>query len=207
MRFSIVVLFVAAACGRSQPPAGPAHSPSDSPEAPTRCPEEREQAHKLRERWLDDKSAEVAGTLSRVVMDLARCERSNLPGNAIAAGTQDQILAALRERRQQVNSVVTLFREVTSYGDTEASGQAMLEMGQVQIAFAHLVADIPTPQGMDEPTGANFRIELAEAVDQLRMRAVSSLQGAVDAPGAPQVRDSACAELTKLGEHPPACAR
>lgn len=198
-------LCIAFACGSPAPPAGPEYEPVHSAESETRCPDERAAAHAKRERWLDDTSDELRASLSEAVLALAECETRVLEGATAPAGTADRILERIRDHREKVSGIVTLFSEVVGYGHPEFAGRANLRLGEMHLSFAAFVESIATPEGMEPAEAVTFRQELDESVATLRLRAVSAYRAA-SAPGMPvPLRRRACQALVELNVDDPSC--
>ena len=202
LRLSLLFLALSA-CASAQPPAGPKHVPSATPQSATDCPKERDEAQERREALLGNRSASLSQAAGRAVLAHAQCEAKVMDRLHSPTGSQDQILAGLKELRLQSQNAVNLYRELQRYDPPRFAFESGIGEAQVRLRFAELVATVAAPADLDEQTRAAFQAELADALAILQHEAAIALQDALDRarelPGPSPAREEACALLHKVG--------
>ncbi|MCP4448875.1 MAG: hypothetical protein GY811_26615 [Myxococcales bacterium] len=186
-------------CGAASPPAGPKHVPSNSEEAATACPKERKAAQTSREALLGSEEPSLSTAAAKSVLAQAHCEANAALGGPAPSGTQDQILAGLREIRLAVRDAGSLFAEVRRYGDIAFSQESLLADAKLTIGFADIVGSVQPPDELDPRAAEEFRTELGLAKKTLRGQAELLLQQSLTSEGHEKVAAEACKLLEELG--------
>ena len=193
-------------CGAAAgPPAGPEYKPSNTEQALTPCPKEREAAQLAREALLGAEDAALVLRASEKVLAQGQCEAAAALAMPVPTGTQDQILAGVTAVRVAVRDASSLFGEVRRYGDVALSQKALLDDARLTVGFAELVGLVQTPGDMDPNAASAFRSELNDARQTLMGQAKLLVEQALASEGAELVTEEACALLASLGGTSPAC--
>ena len=178
-------LLAAACASTGGPPRGPAHTPVNSPEAETRCPEEWQAAKQAREELIAAEGAARAAAMEAAagaVLAHGRCERQELAELAIEAGSQEAMAAALRQARRRYQDARNLYEEAAGYEVPRARVAAHAELSALHLGFARMLAELPAPLDVQDPAGrADVRRQMREAVARYEVEAALSATRAVAA--------------------------
>ncbi len=184
---------------------GPKHVPSNTAEASTPCPKERQAAQVAREALLGVSDPTLANTASKRVLAHAHCEAAAALAMSAPSGTHDQILSELRALRTPMRDAGNLFGEVLRYEDVADSQEALLANAKLTVGYAEIVDRVSSPSELDTQEASLFRSELAEASRTLRSQASLLLQQALASEGSDSVAAEACPLLASLGARSTAC--
>jgi len=178
----MVFLAALAACAAPGPPRGPTHKPSNSPQADTPCPSEREAAHSAREDWLENASDSSRAAVSKAVLAEASCHRSAYGAAVIPRADMNTVLGSIAEARNKFRDAVTLYREAIGYGVAEVRLVARVELAEMQLAHAARLQALPAPIDLDPQTARDFQTDLGELsmgfVTEAAMELAAALEGA-----------------------------
>lgn len=164
MRLFAISVVLVSACGSAQPPAGPKHETSNTKEAATPCPKEREAAQEARELLLGSQDPTPGARVGVAVMAQASCEAEALRVLPVPSGTHDNILTGLRNLRSQMQDASNLYEEVLRNPLRKLHGHAYLGQAKLMGDFATKVAAIVPPVDLDGPAKLEFESELSQAL-------------------------------------------
>ena len=201
----LVLLASLLSCSSARPPRGPHYVPSNTKEASTPCPKERQAAQVAREALLGVTDPALTGTASKQVLAHAHCEAAAALATPVPAGTHDQILSALRALRGPMYDAGNLFGEVLRYEVVADSQEALVANAKLTLGYANIVDRVSSPSELDTQEATMFRSELEEASRTLRSQASLLLQQALASEGAQSTRQEACSLLASLGASSAAC--
>jgi hypothetical protein len=202
----LAVLLVGLSCSKAMPPKGPEYVPSQTEEAKTECPEERETAQLAREALLGNSDPGLVREAALQVFVHAQCEAQQLQTQEPPQGTHEQILTQLRTIRGQIQNAMNLFAEVRRYDDPGLSAQASLHEAKLKLGFAALVSTIRAPTDMDAAGHQAFVVELEDATQTLRQEAAALQRLAIDASANGAEHAEACRLLGELGTRHARCS-
>lgn len=135
----------ASACATAGPPRGEAYEPTNSPEAPTQCPDQAKAAREAREAALgtdDEMSLEQEGNPARIkqaqaVFAHADCERAVFDRVELNSTDPDEFKRQLGVGRAQFYTVKTLYDEVVNLGVPALVVAAHTRLGDLHGAYAN----------------------------------------------------------------------
>lgn len=206
-----LLLAMAAACGGSvTPPRGPKHTPVNSPEAASACPDQRDAAKTAREELLEASGAARVAASSRAaaaVIEQAECEQQAFTAMTVDAGTQVAMTERIKVVRRQYQDARNLYEEVDTYSDARATVRAGVRLADLHEAFAKKIETLPTPVDLADPVGrASWRGDLRDLVATFQVEAALAASKALDASAGVTETDaevtgwigSACEKVKRL---------
>jgi len=137
-----------AACGSKQTAPAPKHTPVNSPEASTACPEQWKAAKKAREVALEVGTQAARSRAASAVFSHAECEHAVFDGLAFAGPTHERLLSKIRSGRGVYQTTRNLYNEVPNYGDARAAVGARARLGELNGKFADKLRAVRTPKDM-----------------------------------------------------------
>jgi hypothetical protein len=187
MRAAALLYVVVAACRAPGPPAGPAYTPVNSPEAQSSCPAEWQKAKKAREELIGlagTARQPAAAAAARAVMAQAECEQRKFAAWHIEAGSQSIMAAELRGARRQYLSTRTLYEEAANYGDPVTSVGAWSRLADLHLTFVRMLDGLPVPVDVhDQAARADYRRQMRELMSTFEIEATLAATRALDAAG------------------------
>ena len=151
MRSAVWLLLAAVACGPKGPPAAPAYTPVNSPEAETSCKSEWQAAKAAREQLVETDSGDSRIAAAGAVFAQAECERRHFDSLQVTAPSQEAMVGKLRAARTQYFNARNLYEEVGNYQILRWRIGANSRLGELNGAFADKLRKAPAPADLAEP--------------------------------------------------------
>jgi hypothetical protein len=177
---SLLVLLAACGGGSSGIAPPPPYTPTNTPQADTECPAERDAAQEAREDLLEHGDAYREKAAEAVFLH-AECERGRFDARAIQPDREEAMIEALRATRIQYQSAVTLYEEVTKYQALRWTVGASTRLGALNAAFADKLRKVGAPTDMtDTVARINFVSDLGQFAEDYDRQAGIAHQAAVE---------------------------
>lgn len=169
------------------PPRGPAHTPVNSPEAASACPDQRDDAVKAREELLEAsgegrRAAQVK--VAAAVLAQAECEHRAFEAMTVDAGSQQAMTQRLRVVRRQYQDARNLYDEADGHGESRFAVGASARLAELHVAFAQKIAQLATPVDLVDPAGrSQWQDDMRELVGSFEVEAALAASRALDVAG------------------------
>ncbi len=151
MRTAVWLLLATVACGPKGPPAAPAYTPVNSPEAETTCKSEWQTAKAAREQLVETNTGDSRVAAATAVFAQAECEHRYFDSLPVSAPSQEAMVAKLRAARTQYFNARNLYEEVENYQILRWRIGANSRLGELNGAFADKLRKAPAPAELADP--------------------------------------------------------